>query len=466
MRKKIFSIITFIIMILPFYVNADTGNITISCNPSAIKAGNTTKCTINGKTDNEITSIDTTINLSDNLEIVSFTPQSSWQGNDLSDKKISVYREEPVKSDFIIGLLTLKAKDNVTNKDEKITLSNTTFSHDEEEYEIVDASANIRIPSSNNNLSSIKVNGDGAFFSKNKTSFDIELKDSTANIVVTKEDSKAKVTGDGTKNLNYGKNTYNIVVTAEDGTKKTYTLNITRPDSRSKENYLLDFNFVNYDIGFDKNKTSYELTIDNKESNLCFMILDGKNRISNELSECLLFVEGDISDKAKGGDVIFNGADNLIDMNDIIDMIEEYLSSIESAEEKCNDNKTECSYYLNNELVRVLKDNDEYYEDIVYKNNKMLYIEYHGSAEDDHIVVFNLADIKVGSNILDITIAAENGDERTYTFKINRKDKDGKVVENDVMPPPTGNIIYIIVAVLLVLSLCSGIYFYRKKNKL
>ena len=461
MRKKIFSIITFIIMILPFYVNADTGNITISCNPSAIKAGNTTKCTINGKTDNEITSIDTTINLSDNLEIVSFTPQSSWQGNDLSDKKISVYREETVKSDFTIGLLTLKAKDNVTNKDEKITLSNTTFSHDEEEYEIVDASANIRIPSSNNNLSSIKVNGDGAFFSKNKTSFDIELKDSTANIVVTKEDSKATVTGDGTKNLNYGKNTYNIVVTAEDGTKKTYTLNITRPDSRSKENYLLDFNFVNYDIGFDKNKTSYELTIDNKESNLCFMILDGKNRIGNKLSECLLFVDGDISAKAKVGDFIFNG-DSIYE---VFEILEEYLSSIESAEEKCNDHETECSYYLNNELVRVVKDNDEYYENIVYKNNKMFYMEYRVHPEDDYMYIFNLADIKVGSNTLEYKVIAENGDERVYTFKINRKDKDGKVVENDVMPPPTGNIIYIIVAVLLVLSLCSGIYFYRKKNK-
>ena len=462
MRKKIFSIITFIIMILPFYVNADTGNITISCNPSAIKAGNTTECTIKGKTDNEITSIDTTINISDNLEIVSFTPQSSWQGNDLSDKKISVYREETVKSDFTIGLLTLKAKDNVTNKDEKITLSNTTFSHDKEEYEIVDASASIRIPSSNNNLSGIKVNGDGAFFSKNKTSFDIELKDSTANIVVTKEDSKATVTGDGAKNLNYGKNTYNIVVTAEDGTKKTYTLNITRPDSRSKENYLLDFNFVNYDIGFDKNKTSYELTIDNKESNLCFMILDGKNRIGNKLSECLLFVDGGISAKAKVGDFIFNG-DSIYDAFEIL---EEYLSSIESAEEKCNDHETECSYYLNNELVRVVKDNDEYYEDIVYKNNKIFRMVYRVYTEDDYIEILNVADIKVGSNTLECKVIAENGDERVYTFKINRKDKDGKVVENDVMPPPTGNIIYIIVAVLLVLSLCSGIYFYCKKNKL
>lgn len=461
MRKKIFTIITFIIMILPFYVNADTESITISCNPSTIRAGNTTECTITGKTDSKITSIDTTINLSDNLEIVRFTPQSPWLGNDISDKKISVYSEEIIESDFTIGVLTLQAKVNVTNKNEKITLSNTTFSHDKEEIDtIADASASIRIPSSNNNLSSIKINGDGAFFNKNKTSFDVELKDSTANIVVTKEDSKATVTGDGSKKLNYGKNTYNIEVTAEDGTKKTYTLNITRPDSRSKENYLLGFNFINYDIGFDKNKTSYELTIDNKESNLCYMDLDGKNRISNKLSECLLFVEGDISDKAKVGDVIFNGDS----FYDAFEILEEYLSSIESAEKKCNDNKTECSYYLNNELVRVVKDNDEYYEDIVYKNNKMLYIEYRGSAED--IEILNVADIKVGSNTLEYKVIAENGDERTYTFKINRKDKDGKVVENDVMPPPTGNIIYIIVAVLLVLSLCSGIYFYRKKNKL
>ena len=169
----------------------------------------------------------------------------------------------------------------------------------------------------------------------------------------------------------------------------------------------------------------------------------------------------DISAKAKGGDVIFNGDS----FYDAFEILEEYLSSIESAEEKCNDNKTECSYYLNNELVRVVKDNDEYYENIVYKNNKMFYMEYRVYTEDDYMYIFNLADIKVGSNTLEYKVIAENGDERVYTFKINKKDKDGKVVENDVMPPPTGNIIYIIVAVLLVLSLCSGIYFYRKKNK-
>ena len=64
-----------------------------------------------------------------------------------------------------------------------------------------------------------------------------------------------------------------------------------------------------------------------------------------------------------------------------------------------------------------------------------------------------------------VKVIAENGDERVYTFNIIRKDADGKVADNDIMPPQTGNTIYVIAVIMLVLSFGVGIYFYTKKFK-
>ena len=68
-----------------------------------------------------------------------------------------------------------------------------------------------------------------------------------------------KIPGIGEKSLKFGGNTFLITVTAEDGSKKNYVLNITRPDGRSKENNLNAFEFYNYDLAF--NEFFYHLLI-------------------------------------------------------------------------------------------------------------------------------------------------------------------------------------------------------------
>ena len=160
MKKRIYVIITFIMMILPFYVSAEsTGSVNISCSPSTIKSGETTSCTITGKTDNDVSSISMGIKLSENLETVEFKPNSTWLGDDISNGKIDIYTNsgDPVKSEFTIGTLKIKAKSGVIAKDESLTLTSNVFYHDRAEYKIPDATASIRIPSNNNSLSSIKV---------------------------------------------------------------------------------------------------------------------------------------------------------------------------------------------------------------------------------------------------------------------------------------------------------------------
>lgn len=465
MKKRIYVIITFIMMILPFYVSAEsTGSVNISCSPSTIKSGETTSCTITGKTDNDVSSISMGIKLSENLEAVEFKPNSTWLGDDISNGKIDIYTNsgDPVKSEFTIGTLKIKAKSGIIAKDESLTLTSNVFYHDRAEYKIPDATASIRIPSNNNSLSSIKVNDDGKFFDENKTSFDLTIKSETANIVVTTKDSKAKVKGDGQQKLNYGKNTFKIEVTAEDGSKKVYTLNINRPDSRSKENYLLDFGFLNHDIKFDKNKTEYELIVENNISKMGVFSSETKSPIpKTDMFSNVLFIDG--TKVSVSDNVNINITLNGIDLDKKMQELGDYLYNFDasSLEEKCNDDKTECLAYKDGELFGKYIDKGGTY----YKNGIPISYFYEDGDGNTLYNLYVIDDLKVGTNSLKYKVIAENGDERTYTFNIIRKDADGKVVDNDIMPPQTGNTIYVIAVIMLVLSFGVGIYFYTKKFK-
>ena len=85
--------------------------------------------------------------------------------------------------------------------------------------------------SPNNWLKELKINDYSFGFDAGKTSgYSIEVGGtvSSVNISATTVNSKAKVEGAGTVELKEGNNTINIVVTAENGDKRTYTVNITR----------------------------------------------------------------------------------------------------------------------------------------------------------------------------------------------------------------------------------------------
>lgn len=469
MRNRIYILITFLIIIIPFYVSAEeAGNLKISCGSSTIKAGETINCTITGKANKEFTNLHANINLSENLKMVSFDANSNWFKMDNTtendDGNIDVVTDsgDPISSDFTIGTLKVKAKDGVTAKNETISLTSITFSYDWTDYQIPDATTSIRIPSNNNSLSSIKVNDDGKFFDENKTSFDLTNESETVNIVVITKDSKAKVKGAGQQKLNYGKNTLKIEVTAEDGSKKVYTLNINRPDSRSKENYLLDFGFLNHDIKFDKNKTEYELIVENNISKMGVFISKTKSSIpKTDMFSNVLFIDGtkaSVSDNTDNN-ITLNGIDLDKKMQELVG---DYFDS-SSLERKCNDDETECSYYTDGELVYKWIEKDSFGSETYYKDGIPIFYGY-GDA-DEYYDLFVLDDLKVGTNSLKYKVIAENGDERVYTFNIIRKDADGKVADNDIMPPQTGNTIYVIAVIMLVLSFGVGIYFYTKKFK-
>jgi len=403
-QKKILIIISLLVVLIPINVKAATGNIKITCDKEKIKAGDSTTCIISGITDSEIIGISATLNLTDNLTFTSFTKNNSWSEGSIENNKLDIYSENYLNNNFDIGTMVITAKDNISNTNEKMTLKDITFQNDksnnaeENSFKVSDAITDIRIPSNVNTLSSLTISGIPFNFSEDNTNYQLETTETSVTISATAKDSKATVTGDiGTKNLNYGGNNFSIKVTSESGDVKTYTINITRPDNRSKENYLTSFAFSNYNIDFTKDKTDYNITLENKISKLG----------------------------------ICKNEDNTLCIS---------LDSI-----KVSDKST-----------YIVKFNDKI---IDTKNTNS-----------------NVGGINVGNNILSITVVAENDGERVYTFNISRKNEEGKTIDSDKTDDgintnvKTGDSYIISIILVLVLSICTIVYLYKKniikrKNK-
>ena len=81
---------------------------------------------------------------------------------------------------------------------------------------------------------------------------------------------EANVTGAGPKALNIGDNPFDIVVTAEDGTKKTYTVNIIRAASLSSDATLATLTVSEGTLSpaFDAGTTSYSVSVINSVSEI------------------------------------------------------------------------------------------------------------------------------------------------------------------------------------------------------
>ena len=387
MQKKILIIISLLVVLIPINVKAATGNIKITCDKEKIKAGDSTTCIISGITDSEIIGISATLNLTDNLTFTSFTKNNSWSEGSIENNKLDIYSENYLNNNFDIGAMVITAKDNISNTNEKMTLKDITFQNDKSNN-----------AEENSFKVSLTISGIPFNFSEDNTNYQLETTETSVTISATAKDSKATVTGDiGTKNLNYGGNNFSIKVTSESGDVKTYTINITRPDNRSKENYLTSFAFSNYNIDFTKDKTDYNITLENKISKLG----------------------------------ICKNEDNTLCIS---------LDSI-----KVSDKST-----------YIVKFNDKI---IDTKNTNS-----------------NVDGINVSNNILSITVVAENDGERVYTFNISRKNEEGKTIDSDKTDDgintnvKTGDSYIISIILVLVLSICTIIYLYKKniikrKNK-
>ena len=308
------------------------------------------------------------------------------------------------------------------------TVSKKTSSNNNSDSNTSDNSSNPSTDATLKNLG-IKPN-DFNGFRKANTSYSVSVPKNVDKISIyaTPSNSKATVTGTGSKNLQIGKNTFNIKVTAEDKkTTKTYILTINRKD---KEDTKSDATLANlgirpkeYDFtGFKPDITSYNVSVPNDIEKITIyataknskdtIVGNGNKSLKVGQNKCEIKVTSE--DKKTSKTYVIN----------VTRKEKEEESEEENNENKENDQKI--SEGLKNIEIKEANLSPNFSQDVysyevtVPSGTERLEINAEATSDDVEIEIVGNEELKQGENI--ITILANNKkDDTTSTYQINAK---------------------------------------------
>lgn len=171
--------------------------------------------------------------------------------------------------------------------------------------------------STNNRIGSLSVEGYELVNKENNT-YELTVTNNVTNINInaTAEDAKARVEGTGTKNLDIGLNTFEVIVIAESGAQNKYIVNVTRKDSI----YLEDINNI----------------IGNLESDIIDVVINKDSKIAEEtlqkIKESTKTVRFNYNNEEKktiySWIIEGNKINNISEINTNINFLSEYIEEI------------------------------------------------------------------------------------------------------------------------------------------
>ena len=257
----------FIILVIFIIVNTTISNavsLTIKSSKTTANKGDSVSITVNGS------GISGRVNLSVTGN-ASLSDSSVWLDNSSAKTTLKINGTgNIVVTATPSDISNSTTGDAITNiKSVSTTINVKSTSSDSSSNTI---NNNASKPSTDATLKNLGIKpNDFSGFRKATTSYSVSVPKNVdkVSIYATPSNSKATVTGTGSKNLQIGKNTFNIKVTAEDKkTTKTYTLTITR---KEEETPVSDATLTNlgirpkeYDFtGFKPSVTTYNVSVSN-----------------------------------------------------------------------------------------------------------------------------------------------------------------------------------------------------------
>jgi hypothetical protein len=184
----------------------------------------------------------------------------------------------PKSGTFNIAQVTFKARTSFTlNQTTVIEIKNASYTNNVDDIPYEGSKAlSIRMVSDNSYLKSLTVSEGTLSFNKSTTYYKVVVENSVSSIAIaaSPEYSKATVSGTGTKALSIYSNLFNVTVTAENGDKRTYTVEVQRKDENglaappSTNAYLSDLVIDGVAIEFNKETLTYSVEVGNLISSL------------------------------------------------------------------------------------------------------------------------------------------------------------------------------------------------------
>ena len=273
LRNKVFFILIIFLIGIGIKNNVKAVSASLSASTTNISVGNSVTIT-------------TTINAASWQVNLSGAVSDSYVGNTDDAENTTLTRQITFKPNAA-GIYTINLRGNLTGSTDKrstsvsdsikINVSNLNSGSTTNSNSNSSSNSNISGKSSVATLANLGIRpNDFSGFRAAKMSYSTEVPNDVESVEIyaTKGQGGQNVSGTGKKTLNEGANTFNIVVTAEDGkTQKTYTLTINRKAKTEEENNIAT-----------ENTTSNETTneeVNNIEEN---EVIDDTNEINNTIN--------------------------------------------------------------------------------------------------------------------------------------------------------------------------------------
>lgn len=480
MKNKIWLLLIILLLFLiPSLVYSETYTVSLSC-PSVVNPGDTINCSINvSNYDFEINKLDINYNFNGSSNSVSFTDITnssislSIPGDAASNHVYALNTNSIIANDSISAnnaSTSFRVISNDTSLN-SLSASNISLSYDSntltysgitsENKTVISASAtdsnakviegtgeknlnygsnnyNVIVKaengntktykvnisrlddrSNNNYLSSLFVSNTNIDFNKTKTEYNLTTNSSEVVISAAKEDNKSSVSGDtGKKSLNYGLNKFYVKVTSESLSTRTYTINITRNDTRSNNNYIKNITLSKGSIKFNKETTTYNINVDKtvEKIKVSASLDDNKSK----------FVSGFAPREVNlnlGNNVVY------LKVQNERSEVRTYTLNINRDNGKDSD-PTLKEITLSDGNINFKSDVYNYTVNVEYKVDKIK-IYATPNNEKSKVTIDGDENLKVGKNKFKITVEAENGSKNVYTITVNRKSSGYKLSSNN-----------------------------------
>ena len=325
--------------------------------------------------------------------------------NEIDKIKVTGTVEDELSTVSGNGIYRLKTLEN------EISIKVLSESGKERYYKIIIN----RKQNSNNNLLMINFDKDvilSPSFDKDTLKYTVNVPYSISELSINgvPEVSTTIVNGNGTYKLNVGENIYNLTLTSEDNTEKTYEIKVIRD-----ENDSLDLKYLNVREGklspeFNKNVVNYETDVTNDINSLT---------IDYELDNV-------------NNNVEISGNENfIVGENEVIIKIsnskgkEKIYKIIVNKEEESNYNLNLSSLSIDRgELIPTFNENNVYYtNEVSYEVNE---IKVNATLKDDRCTIKGIGtyNLNVGKNSLYVLVSDPDGKKKTYQILVTRLESD------------------------------------------
>lgn len=401
--KKLFYLLGIFFSVSLFSnVYADNNNITLSMScPSSVDPSSAIKCKVYA----DISGSDI-----DYIQYITITEKNPIvvEGYNINQSEIAMGKK------IEIGTITARAAGSTGTG--QITISaDAKFKGGSPEWKYdIKATQSIKVQSSVNTLKSLTINGNSVKnFNKTVTNYNFNTTNNKITIGATPTNNKAIVTGTGTKNLSCGANNYTLSVKAQNGSINNYKINVNR---KCDTNFLKGINISSGSLNPEFKSNVYNYTIKVGKDIEKISISGVKNTDSQKIT-------GEVSNYP-----LKNGKNNItLTVTDNGAITKTYNITVEKSDS--NKKILLSSLSLSSGTIEFDPNVFEYETKVLYDTQK---INVLATPQDTNIkvTVEGNENLKVGENIITITLKDDTNSEQVYKVKVNRLNEGETLGDN------------------------------------